>query len=236
MNRKPLLILALLALLFTGCSSARYVSKTPASVAQPIALLEPMSEIFFVEKNGTETLDIGLSETSTQILSEALTSLPLPVEQPGGYPVAEVIPVDYSGEDNPYAWHVSALAGVRPKALKNAGVPDEITRLLRSYGYRYGMLVYHTGFTRDRSNYAKSVARDVGLSIVTGVIAGLLGGGAVYTGHHLRHLSRIFIMIVDVEANEIVYFASTANMEEERNPLNAPLQKERVLRLLRRFK
>lgn len=236
MINRFLLALALLPLLFSGCAPARYVSKIRAAEAQPIALLQPMSEISYIEADGSYVLDQGLSETSTQIITEILTTLPLPVERPDGYPVAEVIPVDYSGEDNPYAWHVSALAGVRPKALKNAGVPDEITRLLRSYGYRYGMLVYHTGFTRDRSNYAKSVAMDVGLAVVSGVIAGLLGGGAVYTGHHLRHLSRIFIMIVDVEANEIVYFASTANMEEERNPLNAPLQKERVFRLLRRFK
>lgn len=231
-----LLALALTALLFSSCAPARYVSKIPAVVAQPIALLQPMSEISYIEKDGSYVLDQGLSETSTQILTEILTSLPLPVGSGMGTPVETVIPVDYSGENNLYAWHLSALAGVRPKKLKNAGVPDEITDLLRANGYRYGMLVYHGGFRRDRSNYAKGVAKDVAVGVVTGVLAALLGGGAIYTGYQLRYASRLYLMIVDVEANEIVYFANTANMEEESDPLNLPEQRYRLARMLERFK
>ena len=231
-----LLALALSALLFSGCAPARYVSKIRAAEAQPIALLEPMSEVSYIEKDGTYVLDQGLSETSTQILTDILTSLPLPVGSGLGTPVQRVIPMDYSGENNIYSWHLSALAGVRPKKLKNAGVPDEITNLLRANGYRYGMLVYHAGFRRDRSNYAKGVAKDVAVGVATAVVAALLGGGAFYTGYQLRYASRLYLMIVDVEENEIVYFANTANMEEETDPLNLTEQRYRLARMLERFK
>ena len=236
MRNRFLLALALLPLLFSSCAPARYVSKIRAAEAQPIALLQPMSEISYIEKDGSFVLDPGLSETSTQIITEILTTLPLPVGSGMGTPVETVIPVDYSGENNLYAWHLSALAGVRPKKLKNAGVPDEITDLLRAGGYRYGMLVYHGGFRRDKSNYAKGVAKDVALGVVTGVMAALLGGGAYYTGYQLRYASRLYLMIVDVEANEIVYYASTANMEEECDPLNLTNQRYRLARMLERFK
>ena len=236
MKNRFLLALALVPLLFSGCAPARYVSKIPASVAQPIALVQPMSEISYIEKDGSYVLDQGLSETSTQILTEILTVLPLPVGDRNGIPVETVIPADYSGEDNALAWHVAALSGVRPKKLKDAGVPDEITELLRSNGYRYGMLVYHGGFRRDRSDYAKGVAKDVALGVVTGVLAALTGVGVFYSGYQLRYASRLYLMIVDVEANEIVYYASTANMEEECDPLNLTNQRYRLARMLERFK
>ena len=232
-----LLALALSALLFSGCAPARYVSKIRAAEAQPIALLEPMSEVSYIEKDGTYVLDQGLSETSTQILTDILTSLPLPVGSGLGTPVQRVIPMDYSGENNIYSWHLSALAGVRPKKLKNAGVPDEITYLLRANGYRYGMLVYASGFQRDMSNYKKSVAKGAFLNIVLAVVS-VFTGGAVSVGYGmpLRHVSQLYVMIVDVEANEIVYYNNTTKMDEECDPLDLTLQRRRLERLFRKFK
>ena len=233
--RRLTFALLLSALLFSSCAPSRYVSRIPASEAAPIALLEPLSDISYINRNGAQAYDDSLSMESTRLLTDILTTMPLPVES-FQYPVEYVIPYDYSGENNVIAWDVSALAGVRPRKLKDAGVPDGIAQLLRENGYRYGMLVFAAGFERDQTNYRKGLLGGAMLSVVTGVLSALVGvGGAAYSVP-LRYLSRIYVMIVDAEANEIVYYANTSNMEEERDPLNPLTQRRRIEKLFRRFK
>ena len=230
-----LLALALSALLFSGCAASRYVSKIPAAEARPIALLQPLSEISYIDRAGVQAYNDSLSAASTQLLTEIIMTLPLP-QKSMEIPVDCVIPYDYSGENNVVTWDVAALSGVRPKLLKNAGVPDSITNLLRQNGYRYGMLVYASGFDRDAANYRKGLAGGIFLGVVTAVISSLVGfGGAAYSVP-LRYLSQLYVMIVDVEANEIVYFANTANMEEECNPISPVAQRYRLERMFKRFK
>ena len=231
-----LLALALSALLFSGCAASHYVSKTPSWAVKPIALLEPLSEITFIDRNGVQAYNDTLSAASTAMLSEILTTLPIPADA-FEFPVETVIPYDYSGENNEVAWDVGALAGVLPGRLRKAGVPDAITNLLRENGYRYGMLVYASGFQRDMSNYKKSVAKGAFLNIVLAVIS-VFTGGAVSVGYGmpLRHVSQLYVMIVDVEANEIVYYNNTTKMDEECDPLDLTLQRRRLERLFRKFK
>ena len=49
-----LLALVLSALLFSGCAASHYVSKTPSWAVKPIALLEPLSEITFIDRDGVQ--------------------------------------------------------------------------------------------------------------------------------------------------------------------------------------
>ena len=231
-----LLALALSALVFSSCAQARYVSKIPAAEAQPIALLQPLSEISYIDRAGVQAYNDSLSAASTQLLTEILMTLPLPLNSLE-IPVDCVIPYDYSGENNVVTWDVAALSGVRPGLLKNAGVPDSITNLLRRNGYRYGMLVYASGFDRDATNYKKGLTKGIFLGVVFSVVAALTGGVAsIGYAAPLRYLSQLYVMIVDVEANEIVYYANTANMDEECDPVSPAAQRSRLERLFRKFK
>ena len=126
---------------------------------------------------------------------------------------------------------IETLAQINnPKGLEQSEVPEPVRNLLLANGYRYGLLVYSTGFTRDMKNYARAVAGNAVLAIVTAVLT--LGMVSVY-GIEEPYGSRVCLMVVDAQENRVLYFDSTAG---ELNPLEARHVDRQVETLLKNFK
>ena len=219
--KKLICIFAAVAVL-VSCGTSRYVSGVPAGSAAPAALIEPLSYLTYIQSTGEESFDPEGSEKAQKLLADAVS---------GAYPgLGGVLPVTDFDNPDELLNCIEALAQINnPKGLEQSSVPEPVRKLLLANGYRYGLLVYSTGFTRDMKNYARAVAGNAVLAIVTAVLT--LGMVSVY-GIAIPYSSKVCLMVVDAQENRILYFDSTSG---EMNPLEAKHVNKQIEKLLKNF-
>lgn len=218
MFKRKVVFIALTALLLCSCAATRYSSGVSASTARPMALVEPYSEIFFLPEKGDFVEDSRNSELSQELLSSIVK-----LNCPG---VESVI-----NRGDAFGRELSSIANVKIKKLEWTKVAPGICELLRKSGYRYGVLVYATGFTRDDKGFMKSAIGGALLGIATAVLT--LGMVSVY-GVSYKYASNVYIMVVDAQTDKVVYYdKSTINGED---PVSFNGLKRQVKRILKHFK
>lgn len=206
----------LLVLSLAACSPTRYFA---GSAPSELALLDPVTYISHVERNGELVPNDSLSIRSAEMLTRVFTSI--------GLPVARIVPVDYWGNEGHLLPFLEQLPAVDVRQLKRSPVPEPIRQLLQEHGQRYGLLVYADGFTRDELNYAKGVAVGAALGVL----------GLILSGGHQAHLnlpnkfgSHIFVMVVDAEANQVVFYNKST--PDEANPMSEKQLRQQVRKLM----
>jgi len=220
---KKLICVLATAVVLVSCGTSRYVSGVPAGSAAPAALIEPLSYLTYIQSNGQESYDPEGSDESQKLLADAFTKT--------YQGLAGILSAADSDNSDGVRNSLEALTMINnPKGLEQSEVPAPVRNLLLSNGYRYGLLVYSDGFTRDKKNYARAVAGNAVLAIVTAVLT--LGMVSVY-GIEAPYGSRVYLMVVDAQEDRILYYDSTAG---ELNPLEAKHVNRQVERLLKNFK
>lgn len=208
--------LLLFVLAQAACSPSRYFAGT---VPPELALLEPVTYISHVERDGELVPNDSLSIRSAEMLTRVFTSI--------GLPVAGIVPVDYWGDDGDLLPYLEQLPAVDARHLKRSPVPEPIRQLIQEQGHRYGMLVYADGFTRDEINYAKGVAVGAALGVL-----GLVLSGGRYANINIPNKfgSHIFVMVVDAEANQVVFY--NRSTPDEANPMSEKQLRQQVRKLM----
>lgn len=213
-------ILTMAVLVLTAsCSVTKYAADVPAAEVYPIALIEPLSYIEVMQKDHQMYVDDTLSAESSRLLAGILQE---------HLPIDCVIPVEYDGE---MAAEVNVLPGIESRILFSATIPVKTRQLILDSGHRYGAIIFANGFTRERGSYASDMAKGVILGIATAI---LTMGAVTSYGIPTKSISQLSLMIVDAEADRVIYYNRTKPQELE--PLNEKNLRSQIRGILKGFK
>ena len=216
---KLVLAIAAALVLTTSCAVTKYASEVPASQVTSIALLQPLSYIDYFDNNHNMTRNDTLCTASSAMVAKVAGEF---------LPIDCVIPVNYTEE---MAAEVDVLPGLDPKTLMSATIPEATRELILGSGHRYGAVVFARGFTRERGGYASDIAKGVILGIATAVLT--MGMVSAY-GIPEKCESQISLMIVDAEANRVIYYDRSLTNELE--PLKENSIRSQLKSVLKGFK
>ena len=188
-----LLLLAVAAL--TSCATSRfYAGFTPESAANEMVLLHPVSHQFYLDSRDNEFYSDSLSVVSEDLMAQLAPAV--------GVPVNCVIALDSLQREEAAAFMAYVAAHDRSKAGEFA-IPSALDDLLEESGYRYGLVLYADGVSRDVGDYVGKAAFGLGLAIFTAIIT--LGTVSVYT-YPTPAISVMYAAVLDSQTDRIVFY------------------------------
>ena len=194
MKINKLIIVASIFLLVASCTTTRlFTSGVKPAEIQDLQKFETISYISLIQKGNMGKLNDSVSAVSKAIFDEALSSF------------GNKIPV--SGEINTGNPNLRKrlqkeiesliLSADKHKKIETLKLTPVIDSLLEANGKRFGLLTVTSGFTREKGNYGKQVAK--------GAAVGLLTLGMAYQTP-IKANSTVYAMIVDAQENNIAFY------------------------------
>ena len=220
--KKTLFLLVLVVLAVSSCATARYYGGfTPENARQDMALMGPVSSIYYLDENYNESFNDTLSIISETLITRLVDEM--------GVPVSGRIELNDDEKEEAFAF-LRYLYERAWETLDTFPIPDLLDKALEAQGYRYGLVLVARGMTRDAKEYAKEVALNVLVDVALTV---LIPGTAVVPIPSDSCYSQISAAVLDSETNRIVFYNAT--VPKEKNPLRpGPVQKQ-LNKLLKDF-
>ena len=220
--KKTLFLLVLVVLAVSSCATARYYGGfTPETARQDMALMGPVSSIYYLDENYNESFNDTLSIISETLITRLVDEM--------GVPVSGRIELNDDEKEEAFAF-LRYLYERDWETLDTFPIPDLLDKALEAQGYRYGLVLVARGMTRDAKEYAKEVALNVLVDVALTV---LIPGTAVVPIPSDSCYSQISAAVLDSETDRIVFYNAT--VPKEKNPLRpGPVQKQ-LNKLLKDF-
>ena len=220
--KKTLFLLVLVVLAVSSCATARYYGGfTPENARQDMALMGPVSSIYYLDENYNESFNDTLSIISETLITRLVDEM--------GVPVSGRIELNDDEKEESFAF-LRYLYERDWETLDTFPIPDLLDKALEAQGYRYGLVLVARGRTRDAKEYAKEVALNVLVDVALTV---LIPGTAVVPIPSDSCYSQISAAVLDSETDRIVFYNAT--VPKEKNPLRpGPVQKQ-LNKLLKDF-
>lgn len=159
-----------------------------------MAMLGPVSTQFYIDKNGKESFSDSLSVFSEQMLADLTVQMGMPVEQ--------IFVLD-SLQMEEVVGFVRFLQSSSKKKMGEAPIPAVLDDILEGEGYRYGLLLYADGMSRDHGDYVKKTVLGTFVSVVVAVATlGMIVPYAVPTAYS----SAMYAAVLDSETNRVVFY------------------------------
>ena len=213
--KKTLFALLMVALAVSSCGTARYYAGfTPASAGRDMALLGPVSGIFYLDEKNTESFSDSLSLESEELIADMLSQIDAPV--------SDRIKLDEGCQEEAAAF-MDYLKNYNPKKAGDLPIPILLDNLLEAEGQRYGLIILSQGMTRDRKGYVKEAVKGAVMGIATAILS--LGMVSVYSAP-IRNVSHIYVAIIDSEEDRLVFYNKSTPQESD------PFKPESVRRQL----
>lgn len=220
--KKTLFALLMVALAVSSCGTARYYAGfTPASAGKDVALLGPVSGIFYLDEKNVESFSDSLSLESEELIAGMLSQI--------NAPVSSRIELDDQEKDEVAAF-MNYLKGYNQKQIGDLPIPEPLDFLLEAEGQRYGLIVFSQGMTRDRKGYVKEAVKGAAMGIATAILS--LGMISVYSAP-VRNASHIYTAIIDSEEDRIVFYNQST--PEESDPFKPEAVRKQLSKLLKDF-
>lgn len=183
------------AVMLSSCATARYFSDFKPEMAEgKMAMLGPVSTQFYIDKNGKESFSDSLSVFSEQMLADLTVQMGMPVEQ--------IFVLD-SLQMEEVVGFVRFLQSSSKKKMGEAPIPAVLDDILEGEGYRYGLLLYADGMSRDHGDYVKKTVLGTFVSVVVAVATlGMIVPYAVPTAYS----SAMYAAVLDSETNRVVFY------------------------------
>lgn len=218
--KRTVFALLMVALAVSSCATARYYGGfTPASAGRDIALLGPVSSVFYLDENSVESFSDSLSMESEELIAGMLSQI--------NAPVSGRIELDDLGKEEVAAF-MDYLKGYDRKLIGNLPIPEILDNLLEAEGRRYGLVVFSQGMTRDRKGYVKEAVKGAVIGIATAILS--MGMVSVY-GAPVRNISHIYVAIIDSQEDCVVFYnKSTPDESDPFKPESVRKQLSRVLK------
>ena len=217
-----------LAAALCSCSNARFYSGfKPSQAVGEMALLGPVSHQFYIDAKNNEDYSDSLSVISEDLLADLTVQL--------GMPVMDRFIMDEEQMDEA----VNFMLYLDSNSYKTVGevqIPSVLDSLLESQGYRYGLLMYSRGMTRDRANYVNSAVKQAAfggvLSLVIAV-ATLCMVVPIYTPSEAQFSSSVYVALLDAVTDRVVFYSYAD--PQERNPLDEKHMRSQLTEVLRDY-
>ena len=211
----------------SSCSVSRYMSKNvnPEEIS-PMVLVQPLSFMEYVEKDGSVVVDTeNAGKNSAMVENYVRLSFP---------EVSQVVPLENAGNRDVLENELISLSDLNlVQVKKQSGYYyfPAIGNTILEQGYRYGIAVFSSGFTRDPKNYSKELTKSFLLGLVSTIVS---LGTVTYIEEANKYGSNVYLMIFDAENNKIVYFGRS--VPSEANPLKEKTVCRQVASIRNRYK
>ncbi len=213
-------VLLLAAVMFSSCGATYTASGANVSKIDELALIEPMSLVYYFDSPNSGHLDSSLVAASEQLLTDLLTTT--------RYPFTDPVPADYEGEGEPIANWIGNFASLESSDIKNLKVPKALTELIKSTGHRYGIVIHAYGYIESNEAYDQEKLEELVGNIIRTALdkpkqytAGDQVGNALYTA------------VIDTQTDRVVYFNSVLSNAD--HPLSRRNVSSQMKSLLRKF-
>ena len=237
MNTRHFILIAAVVSL-TSCSTALFSSgfSTEVAATEGLAMLDPVSAIFYLDEKNKESFSDSLSQASEALmeqLSEAEEWHQKALEIRLDFHAR--IPLNEDQREEAVAFLRYAEDGPRNR-IQELPIPGVLDSLIEANGERYALFLFTEGMMRDRRGYAKEVAGEIAGAVVAGVLSAVLGGGAVYAaGGAAIAATHIHAAVLDAQLNRVVFFNRDFRQDENIRPLDAEAVNRQLRRLFRPF-
>lgn len=219
---KRILIILLAAATLSSCATAKFYSGfTSEAAAGEMVLLGPVSTQFYIDKNDKEAYSDSLSAVSENLLADLSERM--------GMPVNAICPLDSLQKEEAVGF-MRYLNLKSKKAIGEAPIPTALDELLEEEGYRYGMLLFADGMTRDKSGYVKDAVKGAVLGVVIAIVT--LGTIIPYNVP-LAYSSGIYAAVLDSQTDRVVFYSVSG--PNETNPLLEQPVRGQLARLMNDF-
>lgn len=228
MNTRHFILIAAVVSL-TSCSTALFSSgfSTEVAATEGLAMLDPVSAIFYLDEKNKESFSDSLSQASEALMEQLAYGLPLDFHAR--------IPLNEDQREEAVAFLRYAEDGPRNR-IQELPIPGVLDSLIEANGERYALFLFTEGMMRDRRGYAKEVAGEIAGAVVAGVLSAVLGGGAVYAaGGAAIAATHIHAAVLDAQFNRVVFFNRDFRQDENIRPLDAEAVNRQLRRLFRPF-
>ena len=223
---KRILLVALCACALASCGTARFYSGYSPEVAKEgLGMLDPVSAIFYLDKNNAELFSDSLSFQSEGLMEQLAYGLPLNIRQR--------IPMDENQREEAVAF-LRYIESLRNDQMELAPIPAALDTLIEASGERYALLLFTEGMTRDLKGYMKEAVATAVLDIASAIVGGLLGSSVSYGASPRMAATHIHAVILDSQINRVVFFNRDFR-DDETQPLNAEQVNRQLLRVMRNF-
>ena len=212
--KKALFYLLLAALAVSSCATARYYGGfMPEKVGQDMALMGPVSSIYYMDEKDYESFSDTLSTFSETLIANLIDEM--------GVPVTGRIELNDDEKEEAFAF-VRYLANQDERHLDLFPIPEVLDEALEAQGYRYGLVLVARGMTRDAKGYAKDVAISALLGVATAILS--MGTFVMFSATD-AYSSQYYAAILDSETNTVVFYNMTG--PKEKHPLHpGPVRKQ----------
>ena len=220
--KKTFALLLCSAVLLSSCATAKYFSGfKPGDAEGKMALLGPVSTQFYIDKDGQEAYSETLSIASEEMLADLTVKM--------GVPVDEIFPLDSLLMEETVGF-VRYLQSSTKKRMGEAPIPAALDELLEEHGYRYGLLLYADGMSRDKGEFVKKAVAGAFVSVVIAVATlGMIVPYAVPT----EYSSAMYTAVLDTETNRVVFYNHSG--PRETHPLKEKPVRSQLADLYRDF-
>ena len=191
---KKILILLLCAAALSSCATARFYSGFKPSAYGDLALLEPISHQFYLDSRDKEYYSDSLSIVSENLMAGLTPAI--------GVPVNALLPLDSLQREEAEAFMEYVAAHDR-RLAGDFKIPTALDEVLEESGYRYGLLLFADGVSRDVGDYIGKAALGMGLGILTAILT--MGMVSVYT-YPTPAVSLMYAAVLDSETDRIVFY------------------------------
>ena len=204
MKRNELIFIIVGTLFFSSCAGTKLLtSNTRPEEVIDMLKFETLSYVSLIEKGNRSIQNDSVSNLAKDILFEALNSFgnKIPLSD------KKQIFTDSISKDR-FAREVNflCLTADRNKSIKKLSIPPTIDSLLSVSGKRFGLITVVTGFTREKGNYGKQIAKGVGMGLLT------MG---MYYQTPIKSNSTIYAVIVDNQEKNIAFYRKSILQDKE---------------------
>ncbi|MDR1762473.1 MAG: hypothetical protein LBR64_00755 [Dysgonamonadaceae bacterium] len=219
MKKVNLLLLA--AVLFTSCSTSKFLTSDvkPVEITDMLKI-EPFAYISLIKKGNQGEYSDSVSSISKSALNESVEIFRERLHLASGEAVV-IDSIDREMLENEL--HFLILSADRNRNIKNLPVTPVIDSLLTANGKRFGLIIVQSGFTRAKGNYNSQVAKGIGIGILTGILT--MGTAAVYQAP-VKSISTLYAMIIDNQNKSVAFYNKSVLQGKE------PTNKENIIKQL----
>lgn len=220
MTKIKIFIAAVLGLLLmVGCTTSQMiVSDISPTTIQQLDYFAPYAEISVIEKKNQATANREFS-----VLTENLIDSILQTKK--GYKVNDRIVAKDDATNNLLKKEVITLinASYQKKALKTMPLPTTIKQLMDNSNSDFALAVFSSGFTRNKGNYGKQIAKGIGVGILT------LG---LFAPTPVKSNSTIHFLICDKKNNNVALYRRSFL---EKEPLSNEVINQQIDKVLKEY-
>ena len=220
--KKTFFHLILVALAVSSCATARYYGGfMPEKVGQDMALVGPVSAIYYLDEKNHESFNDTLSTFSETLITNLIDEM--------GVPVSGRIELNDDEKEEAFAF-LRYLSDQDDRRLDLFPIPGVLDEALEAQGYRYGLLLVARGMTRDAKGYAKDALKGALLGVATAILS--MGTFVMYSTAD-PYSSEFYAVVLDSETNKTVFYNLTG--PQEKHPLRPDPVRKQLNKLLKDF-